>query len=242
MSKAKDKLNLMIPPGTDAALCFIGEQYWLSYFDGERQGGKFLSPAAVRSAFRNETIDSGWLPVGVSRVGEGNRGKWMVRYLPPMHYALMITGRKRPLQLPMPALVWFGINHNYYIWAMKGNRLNPKDALYHAPVANVNSSGLICFGQNAHPDVAKGGFEQTWKTFWDAPFNDHQDGGKSKSHPKNINAKLIGLAKAKAKSYPEGDLMPAGFTLDAAIERLTNRKSQNDFWAYNEDFDEDDDE
>jgi PRTRC genetic system protein B len=241
MSK-KDIMNLSIPKGTDAALCIIGEEYWIQYLDGEKQAGKFLSPAAVRSAFRNEPIASGWLPEGVRQWGSGSRGDWMVSHYKPAVYTFAISGRARKLTAPMPALIWFGINHNYYIFAMLGDKFEPKAQLFHAPVANVNNKGLICFGENEHPDVKKGGFEKTWHTFWEAPFNNHQDDGKSVSQKDDINKKLLELAKAKAQFYPVSDLVPMGMTLEQAIERLTNRKSINnfDFDDDDEDFDDDD--
>jgi hypothetical protein len=116
-----DNMNLSIPKGTDAALCIIKEQYWLQYVDGEKQIGKFLSPAAVRSAFRDESIASGWLPEGVRQWGTGSHGDWMVSHYKPAFYSFWIAGRKRKITVPMPALIWFGINHNYYIFAMLGD-------------------------------------------------------------------------------------------------------------------------
>jgi PRTRC genetic system protein B len=227
---SKDNKNLSIPAGTKAALCFIDDdQYYLQYTEGEKQAGKFLSPVAVRSAFRNESIDTGWLPIGVNRAGENAKGKWMLRWQFAAHYAVNLESRKRSILLPMPALVWFGIGNAYYIWAMKENTFNPKAELFHAPVANVNKLGLICFGQNAHPDVAKDGFDKTWRTFWEAPFNNDHSDGKSKSIKGSINLKLLELHKAKATSYPVADLQPMGMTLEQAVEKLTIRKSTNDW-------------
>src|SRR5262249_19240117 len=104
-----------------------------------------------------------------------------------------------------------------------GNRFDPKAALYRAPLPNVNSTGLICFGQNPHPDVAKGGFETAWQTFWEAPFNTHQDNGKSRAFPNKINDMLKKLAKGGAKTYPVKDLVSAGGNLEGTVERFTRR-------------------
>lgn len=219
-------MQLDIPPGADAALCFISDQFYLRYLDKDGgQQGKFLSPAAVHQALKGEPIDSGWLPAGVSRWGTGSRGTWMLRYHEPAVYTfgLELKSRRRRLRVPMPALVFFGLGNAYYVWAMKGNKLDVKAALYRAPVSNTNNIGLICFGSNPHPDAGKGGFETAWKSFLEAPFNDHWTNGKSLRHPNDINAQLIELHRSKATAYPAADLVAAGGTLEQTIEKFTVR-------------------
>jgi hypothetical protein len=223
-----DTMQLEIPKGADAALCFIHDQFYLKYINDGAQVGKFLSAASVKAAFSGSAEDSGWLPENVKRCGNGSRGRWMLGYYAPAIYTVKLdlpnlAKKYKAIKVPMPALVWFGIGHNYYIFAMKGNRFDAKGAIYHAPLANVNGHGLICFGKNQHPAVDKGGFEKTWLTFWDAPFNDDHSGGKSKGAPaSSINLKLIELHKAKAATYPANDLVAIG-SLEKAVQRLTVR-------------------
>lgn len=216
--------KLKPPAGCAAALFFLDGQLLFQHDGGGALKSKFISPAAARQAFAGEPIDSGWLPGGVNRWGTGARGVWMVRWHAPAVYTLRREGKSAPqrLRVPMPALIWFGQRHNYYIWAMKGETFNPANLLYRAPLANVNHRGLICFGQNAHPDVSKG-FAATWRTFWDAPFNDDHRNGKSHAHKDNINTHLLKLAKAKAAQYPAKDLIEQGGNLDAMIAKLTRR-------------------
>src|SRR5262249_38498117 len=149
---------------------------------------KYVSPGAVRQAFAAEPIDSGWLPAGVCRWGISAKGAWMLRWHAPAQYNVWLPGRKQVLRVPMPALVFFAQGHAYYLWAMKGRVFNPKGELCHAPCANVNSSaGLICWGENRHPDVGTGCFDAMWATFWDAPFSGSHAAGKSKAYPEDTN-------------------------------------------------------
>lgn len=227
MSGTIGKNNSIVGPGgvhAQAALYWVDDQYLFEHVatDGARQV-KFLGAASLREAFVQEPVDSGWLPHNVARCGVGGRGAWMVRWHEPAVYSVRIAGRTRPLRIPLPSLVWFGQGTHYYIWAAREKKFSPKAALYCAPVANVNRLGLICFGQNAHPDVGKGGFDKAWETFWQAPFNQDHDDGKSKKFPRAINDQLRLLARTKATQYPLNDLVSMHATLERAIKRLTNR-------------------
>ena len=243
MMKNKAKATLNPPVGANAALYFINEQLLFQHVTGGALHSKLISPAAARQAFNREPLDSGWLPKGVLRWGTGSKGMWMVSYHAPALYTLLIEGRgdkPRKLKVPMPALVWFGQKTHYYIFAMKGRTLNPQNQLFHAPLANVNSSGLICFGKNAHPDVARGGFDQTWRTFWEAPFNDDHSNGKSVAQKSNVNEQLRVLAKAKSSGYPEGDLVKFGRTLEQQMTRLTHRGDDDrSYYEATDDHDDD---
>lgn len=212
----------------DAALYFVDQQF---LFHGIDEGGseqvKFISSASVREAFAKEPIDSGWLPAGVLRCGTSTKGDWMVKWCEPRVYTLHLDGRATALKVPMPSLIWFGIGRHYYIFASKLAGFSQRAALFHAPLANINNHGLICFGDNAHPDV-KTGFERAWQSFWLAPFNDHHDDGKSKAHPKAVNEMLTKLNRAKVKKYPLDDLVSMNITLDQAVSRLTRRGNEWD--------------
>src|SRR5712691_5513853 len=65
-----------------AALLFTRGQYLLY----DRQGGevrvKGVSAQALRAAFAEEPVDSGWLPPGVIRYGLGPAGTFFVRLIP----------------------------------------------------------------------------------------------------------------------------------------------------------------
>jgi hypothetical protein len=142
----------------------------------------------------------------------------MLRYHAPAMYRAWLPERRRRVEIPMPALVFFAQGSGYYLWAMKGDKFDPKGLLYNAPCANVNYLGLICWGSNPHPDVSSGCFDSMWRLFWDAPFSgDHEAG---------MNAVMANLAKKKASRFPEGDLTPLSGRLvpnPATIEALVNR-------------------
>jgi PRTRC genetic system protein B len=221
-----NKSHLEAPAGCEAALFFLDGQLLFQHNGDGALKSKLISTAAARQAFAGSPVDSGWLPVGCNRWGTGSRGVWMVRWHAPAVYTLLIEdakGKARRYRVPLPALVWFGQRHSYYIFAMKGDSFNPANLLYRAPLANVNLTGLVCFGKNAHPDVSKGGFDQTWRTFWAAPFNDDHDDNKSRAHLNSVNDQLRALAKAKATPYPARDLCEQGGNLNAMIENLTVR-------------------
>lgn len=212
-----------------AALYWVDDQYLFHATGEQGEQVKFLSAATLREAFAKEPIDLGWLPAGVQRAGISSRGSWMVRWHAPAVYTIHIEGRKTPLRVPMPALVWFGQRKSYYLWAMRGKVFEPDGRLYCAPLSNVSAAtGLVCFGSNAHPDVAKGGFEPAWRIFWEAPFNEDHDKGKSKAHPESILAQL--RACAGARVWPAEDLVRMDFTLNAAIARLTRQSQGGDQW------------
>jgi hypothetical protein len=77
----------MVNDETAALLFLHGDQYLFRY--RKQDGGvvyKFVSPAAVRTAFAEETIDTGWLPSHVARWGIGKRGEWLVVTFPPQKH------------------------------------------------------------------------------------------------------------------------------------------------------------
>ena len=77
-------LSPMSPDETASLMIIGGDQYLLRY--REKQGAiayKFISPAVVRAAFANETIDSTWLPSQTRRWGLGKEGEWILLTHPP---------------------------------------------------------------------------------------------------------------------------------------------------------------
>ena len=233
---------------------------------------KFLAAEQLRYAFRFQSVDSQWLPPGTLRWGIGSQGSWMVKLLRPACYAIELevskkvtTGEVRPdlstvttsgstdewqkaravFQIPLPALVFGGIGHRYYVWAVKKinwwreqegakglnaagggeNVGNPHATLYHAPLPNVGSNGLICFGSNQPPTMAgEDGklagqiLEEAWRVFIQSPFNDHLKEGNSKAQPGDVRVKLMELARAtdvygnQPSKYPLADLVPIAET------------------------------
>lgn len=216
----------------EAAIYITDDQF---LFHGVDDSGveqiKFISGASLRNAFAKEPLDSGWLPQGVIRYGISSRGTWMVRWHEPATYTIRLEDRARPIRVPMPSLIWVGIKNNYYIFAAVEKEFKPNACLYRAPLSNVNHHGLICFGNNDHPDVAIGGFDKAWKAFWASEFNNHHDDGKSKMFKTAVNNHLLKLAREKATSYPMNDLVSMITTLEAVIKQLTKRGADADVFG-----------
>jgi E2/UBC family protein D len=231
MSKRIPKIT--VPPGVkpQAAVFLVDTEFlFVSNRNGQVEQ-KFVSPGAIRTAFAAEPIDSGWIPEGVRRWGVGSKGVWMLRWHAPAVYPVWLPRRKRQLKVPFPGLVFFAQGNSYYIWATKGEKFDPKGRLFNSPCANVNGLGLICWGQNPHPDVVTGCFEKLWATFWEAPFSPNWANGKSREFPNNANHRLAELARRGAKRYPEDDLMPIEHrflqsgpaTLEGVVEMMVRR-------------------
>jgi hypothetical protein len=215
--------KIIIPAGVtpQAAILVLRDEFLLVANNDGEITQKYISSAAVRQAFAAEPIDSGWIPEGVRRWGVCPKGTWMLRHHPPAVYSAWLPERKHQVRTPMPALIFFGIGKAYYVWAMKGERFDPKGQLWNAPCANVNALGLICWGSNPHQGAATG-FDQMWKLFWEAPFSgDHEAGA---------NRRMAELARRKVERFPEEVLTPLSHrllrnqaTLEAVVERLTRR-------------------
>lgn len=200
-----------------------GQIFWQSHATGTI---KPVAAESVRQAFSKQSIDTGWLPPGVNRWGNGNKGQWAVEWVAPNVYTLtlQLAGEERIITVPMPSLIWFGQGSHFYIWAAKQKEFSPDAELFAAPLPNVTaSSGIICFGGKNRNRVEKGGFEKAWELFWAMAFNRDHSGGKSQLHKNDVTKQLLALAKLKAKSYPLGDLVPMRMSLNSMIANFAKR-------------------
>lgn len=232
---------LELPPGiegeTQALLAILRDGFLLVARD-ERGSTvtKTLAPGAIRTAFNAQPIDSGWLPPNVLRYGNSPKGEWMLGWYPPDIYQVSFDGRKRPLPVPMPALVFFGQGGSYYLWALKEKTFAPDAALWNAPVPNVNGMGLICWGANTHPPVTGKEFPRLWQLFWDAPFTNNWSNGKSAKHKENITPLLVELGRTGKRVYPNSDLQPlqhrilsaSRVTITQMVDMMIKRGGDND--------------
>ncbi len=215
----------------EAALLFTGGQYLFRWREGQALHSKFVSPAAVRSAFSAEPIDSGWMPPGVRRWGNGPNGPWAVLFAPPARQTLsfvkLMPGREdvAEMVIPLPGLVFVCAGASCYTWAIK-KEFSPEAIVYHAPLPNVDESGRICFGANPLPG---GDISRAWQLFLDSPFNDHLINGKSLREPGDVRKLLVTLPGRKR--YPVGDLVQASHfnaTVGQVVDRVAHTKSVQD--------------
>lgn len=213
------------PPNAVAAVFITPTLCEFQQRDKEGFSSKQLTPTTLRLAFSQEPLDTYWLAPGVVRWGVTPAGTFAVGFYPPAKYKFSVQFKRglRRLAVPMPALVFAGVGHSYYVWAMREKVINPKGQLFNAPLPNLNNLGLICFGPNAHPDVAQGGFGPSWKMFWEAPFSDHHMKGRSHMAMDDVREHLLKLSNAHANTFPPKALVPTGVTLEDAVERIINR-------------------
>ena len=207
-----------------AALLFIcGDQYLFRY--RTKDNGivyKFVSSAAVRAAFAEETIDSTWLPMNARRWGIGKFGEWIVITYPPQkHRFSFVTGDDEPilmLDVPMPSLAFFGYAQRYCVWAFKDDELKGETNLYAAPLPNVDANGAICFGGNVIPKASAQTIGEAWHIFQASPFTNHSVNGKSQKYPDDVRKQLVWLAHHRRRRYPLDDLVNLNRTASMVID------------------------
>jgi hypothetical protein len=193
---------------------------------------KLLSAAAVREAFTKITVSSGWIPPEIRNWGTGRSGDWAVMYMEPQRHTLEMVsdapeakGGVVRISVPLPGLVMFGIGNKYFLWAVKTEELDPYREIYHAPLPNVEPSGLICFGTHQPPRCSATAIKQAWRIFITTPFNNHRCDGKSKRSTDDVRVVLRDMARAAEPAhYPVQDLerqvSNTGITLDKALKGL----------------------
>jgi PRTRC genetic system protein B len=224
-----DLMNLahLSPTSADetAALLFIcGDQYLFRYRTRDNCiVHKFISSAAVRAAFAEETIDTNWLPMNARRWGIGQRGEWSVITYPPQKHRFSFVSednetRTMTLELPMPALAFFGYDQRYYVWAFKDAELKGDTNLFAAPLPNVDSNGAICFGSNLVPKASAKSIEEAWRIFLASPFTNHSVNGKSRKYPDDVRKQLMQLAEHRRRRYPIDDLVSLNRTANMVID------------------------
>jgi len=212
----------------EAKLLFLkGGHYCFQYQDGQKEKYKFLSPEAVKAAFQNERIDSGWIPDGIQRLGSSRQGEWFVRFMPPRRRTFNFIGAGGELEtltIPMIGLVFMLSGTNCYIWGTKEKVFNPNAPIYHVPLPNIYADGTICMGSENNLSPYTKGLEmlnKAWETFENAPFSNHLVDGKSNSHPEDIRIRLSQLQNKNR--YPINDLVECGKSIEIAINRVINR-------------------
>lgn len=219
-------LSQMSADETAALLFICGDQYLFRY-RGKNGAAvfKFVSPASVRAAFAEETIDTTWFPPNVRRWGIGKHGEWILIAHPPQRHRFAfqnddVGDKATPLELPMPALAFFGHGQRHYVWAFKDKVLKGDTNLFAAPLPNVDASGAICFGSNVVPKASAETIEEAWQLFLLSPFTSHSVNGKSKTYPDDVRKQLNRLITGHHRRYPMWDLVSLNRTANMAIDWL----------------------
>lgn len=205
------------------------------------EGGRverFISPAAVKEAFSGLPIDSGWIDPRVVRWGNGKVGEWAVAFFPSAVYELeltreagvdtdwKITSEVDRIKAPLPGLVMFGIQGDYYIWSVRTAALDPYQEIYRCPLPNVEADGKICWGPFKPPRCSAKTIFEAFELFIKSTFNNHRANGKSKKYRDDVRVILreLALTPFDFAPYPTDDLVRQiehiGVTLDQSIRKF----------------------
>lgn len=172
---------------------------------------KRVSATAVRSAFSNIPVDSGYLTPNVFRWGSSVRGEWAMMTIKE-HRRKVLIERKRgavSFRLSLPNLLFAFRGNSWFLFALQPYAvLSDSVRVFDAPFPNVHADGNICWGNNNAPKGRVANMETAFNLFFDAPFNDDLADDKSKSFKVNVNDLLIALSKRKAaQKFPYSELI-----------------------------------
>ncbi len=186
-----------------------------------------VDPLDLAERLANLDLDSGLLPADClfwqRRGGQHRLGLW----LPPRVWHLRAehpsghshgSPTDRPNRtIPLPGLVFVGQGQSFNLWALATPERPTLDTpLYRAPTPNVSARG-VCRGNVEFPDITPATAGRAFEAFIESGFSNHLDDGKSKRYPKGILKMWQVLHRAKAETYPVGDLVEAGVTLGEVV-------------------------
>ncbi len=203
---------------------FVDETYLLHYREGSKHIYKALDYRSIQRAFSNkDPLDSGWLDSNIIRHGEDISKQWVMLFIPRNRFLLLFE--KQQLYVPLPALVFMGIDRDYYLWAIKETKFNPESIAYHAPLPNIGirERGKICWGNIQPPRASNETIQQAWSLFTASNFNSDYTSGKSRQFPDNVIGQLellhINAQASKRTRFKTSDLV--AFDNNTTIEALT---------------------
>jgi PRTRC genetic system protein B len=236
--------NKLLPPlmyplnGADAAILFFKGQLVFKWKDGSIEKSKCISMAAAQQSFSNMQVDSGWLTPEIVRWGSGLKGEWFIAWLPPAHHQIkLLTTNSKELKrhisitVPLPGLVFIGVENNYHVLAVKEEVFSPAANIYVSPLPNISSDAKICFGNNSLPPFSTKNSKKVIELFFDAPFNGDYCSQKSRKYPEDIRLMLVELASRKARRYPKKDLVPYNCSLETAVNKFTRPQTDYNYYV-----------
>lgn len=86
-----------------------------------------------------------------------------------------------------------------------------------APLPNIGSTYIVCYGANAVLDACGHTMERMWRMLLEAPFNGDYVQRKSLRSPADIRTVWRQLHRTHAKHYPLDDLVPLDMTVGDLI-------------------------
>ncbi|WP_414567937.1 hypothetical protein [Nostoc sp. CCY 9925] len=200
-------------PVIQAELLFLDGIYIFHHRDKEIADAhiyKCISPAALRIAFSNEPIDTGWMEPGIVRWGTGSTDTYLVKFIAPSTYTINCD-ELGSLTVPLPAMVFVGKGLKYWVWAIQEQEFTPQASAFHVPLPNVYSSGQVCWGVNEPPAANSLSINHAWNLFISSIFTNHLTISKSQKYRKDVRQQLLKLHKrCRRATYPVSDLVPIG--------------------------------
>lgn len=194
------------------ALLFVGKKGDLFIMNSREHGPYYIDDETVRAAFNLMAYDSGVLPPGIYRHGQGSDGTpWMAMYVPPARYTLHLVGfgpTMLDVHVPLPGFLFGGKGTTYSIWAVKDPVLRPDTLVYSTPLPNVFKAGTICWGSNSAPQVGCETIRTAFRMFMQSKFNGNEAADCSRKEPKDVRNLLAALHKSGERIYPCDDLVP----------------------------------
>ena len=209
----------------EAALYFHKAGHYIFRQVGERGAVtvKTLDARTVQKAFAaNPNEDSGWLPPGLIRTGNGLDGIWYVYSRPPAFATINLVAPNGAhyYTIPVPGLVMLGIERTHLVFAWRGETLDLESELCKAPYPNVHEDGRICWGQNTPPQASPANAETVPKMFFDSAFNADLANEKCRRFPQDVRKLLRKIAGQQR--FPDEELVPVerGVSVRAHFDHL----------------------
>jgi PRTRC genetic system protein B len=178
-------------------------------------------------AFREQPDPAeGWIPTDLLYRSEQAIAWFVRRKHRPLH-CKPEGGKGITLRVPWPGLVFIARrDRSLSVYAVTGFP-RPNTPLYHAPLANIYADGSLCWGDITPPAFSMRSIPQwescIFNTWFTAPNHDRvlRLPAGAAADRSNLGARWLrcwrGLHSAKAKDFPERDLILTGLTLEKAL-------------------------
>lgn len=109
-----------------------------------------VSASDIKAAFADTRFSTGLLPPNTIYYGVEGENVKIALYIPPTRVSVSaeIDDKKKLFVIPTPPLIFCGIGREYRIFALCSPNIEFCTRLSVAPFPNVNTNGIICFGEH----------------------------------------------------------------------------------------------
>lgn len=224
-SDGKLKAKLEEPPRI--SFDFYSYGILMTQRNGNISRTQAVHPDALSAALaQNYRFQTGLLHRDILYMSQSNKGSVTVEYRKPQVYGIWIDGVTNALHVPLPGLVLIRSlpitgTPSYALFAVKRRPGAQSACFYDVPLPNVNSGGIICWGNVPRPSADQlqpNNLAADWRTILGSAFGNHSTFRKSKQYPDDIRKQLIALDAAKAKRYPNDDLVRVDHSFESVLK------------------------